>query len=118
MADLRSSEPTEIDFDQKPWKHIGIRGYSKFVASDEDFMIFRRFETLNTRVNLALQDEICMLEDELNKMDTYYGDKTTTDTNNGTFRDDIEERAALIEKLEKKLYKYSMSKQKPSFEES
>ncbi|TDZ67894.1 hypothetical protein CTRI78_v002716 [Colletotrichum trifolii] len=62
-------KPTEDEVHRKPWKHIGYKGYSEFVSSEDDFFLLRRFDTLNTRVALALQDEVSQLEEELGEFD-------------------------------------------------
>ena len=102
-----NAQPTPDDIAKKPWKYIGIKGYSEFLASEDDLLIFRRFGALNTRVLLALQDEVSVLEQQLNEMDTVCGDKKGEDYNNGTFRDDMPDRADLLNHLREKLYQYS-----------
>jgi len=47
----------------KPWKYIGCKVFSRWVASDSSFFILYRFGALNTRVALSLQDEIVQLEE-------------------------------------------------------
>jgi hypothetical protein len=106
-TDAVDREPTAEDIQRKPWKYIGIKGYAEFISSDDDFFILRRFHTLNTRVALALQDEISDLEDRLKLLDEQYSDKDANDVNNGTFRDDMEDRSEIIETLRKKLKRYS-----------
>ena len=102
-----SVEPTAEKIQRKPWKFIGYRGYAKFIASEDDFSIFRRFQTLNARVTLAMQDEISALEEELCQLDEQYSQKDALNLNNGTFRDDLEDRSMLLARIGKKLYKYS-----------
>lgn len=102
------NEPTEEDIRRKPWKYIGIKGYAKFIASDDDFFILRRFNTLIARVALGLEDEISDLEGQLDVLDERYSSKTAEDVNNGTFRDDMEDRMEIIETLRKKLKRYSL----------
>jgi hypothetical protein len=101
------AQPTPDDIAKKPWKYIGIKGYSEFLASEDDLLIFRRFGALNTRILLVLQDEVSVLEQQLNDMDTFYSDKNGEDYNNGTFRDDMPDRADLLNHLREKLYQYS-----------
>jgi hypothetical protein len=81
------------------------------MASDQAFFILRRFGTLNTRVLLAMQDEIVELEDRLNFMDEEYSRKDYTDAvDNGTFRDDpFGDRRKLVQEiLPEKLARYSI----------
>ena len=76
--------PEEIEL--KEWKYTGYQHYSKFIASDNDFLVFRRFPVLNARVSLTLQDEIVLLEHELSMLDRASSAKGTPDTHNGSFR--------------------------------
>lgn len=98
---------TEQEIETKPWKYIGYKGYSSFIASDNDFYIVRRFAALNTRIALALQDEVTVLEEELSELDARYSRRDAEDLHNGSFRDDREDRTALVEKIGEKLLKYS-----------
>ncbi|KAK7983328.1 Glycoside hydrolase- family 43 [Apiospora arundinis] len=100
-------EPTDEDIQIKPWKYVGYRGYSKFLASDDDLLIFRRFSVLNTRTLLLLQDQICELEQELLEVDRIYGSKNSEDYNNGTFRDDLEDRTELLGKITSTISQYN-----------
>ncbi|KAF7558154.1 hypothetical protein G7Z17_g52 [Cylindrodendrum hubeiense] len=100
--------PTEEEIFKKPWKFIGYRGYANFISSEDDFFILRRFNTLNARVALALQDELCELEEELSELDTEFSKRCYDGVSNGTFREDqVEERRALVREIAKKLGKYS-----------
>ncbi|KAK7403419.1 hypothetical protein QQX98_010832 [Neonectria punicea] len=76
--DLHRSNPPSIapdaplsDYEirKKPWKYIGYRGYSDFISSEDDFFVLRRFDVLNVRVALALQDELSVLEEDLSRLD-------------------------------------------------
>ncbi|KAK7999430.1 hypothetical protein PG990_012030 [Apiospora arundinis] len=100
-------EPTDEDIQIKPWKYVGYRGYSKFLASDDDLLIFRRFSVLNTRTLLSLQDKICELEQELYEVDKIYGGKNSEDYNNGTFRNDLQDRTELLGKITSTISQYN-----------
>lgn len=100
-------KPTQPDIEEKPWKYLGYRGYAEFLASDDDFLIFRRFDKLNARLALRLQDNICVLEEQLEEIDQRYSMKASKDWNNGTFRDDLKDREELLDVLLKKLERYS-----------
>lgn len=98
---------------EKPWKYIGYKVFSRWVASDPSFFVLRRFGTLNARVALSLQDEIAQLEEKLDYMDKTYGDRNTPDAHNGTFRNEPftgdDDRQALVKEiLPGKLQTYSM----------
>lgn len=100
------------DAKQSPWKYDGYRLFSKWLASEKTFFIVRQFGALNTRIILALQDEIVQLEQRLNRIDEEVSRKDLPDsTNNGSFRyDRSDERRYLVETiLPEKLAKYSKS---------
>jgi hypothetical protein len=106
------SEITKGDVELKPWKYIGYRGFSSFVASDNDFFFLRRFGTLHARVLLALQDEITVLEDRLRALDVLASRKCAPDRHNGSFRFDkteCPERTGLMWDIYQKLGQYSKS---------
>lgn len=65
-----SAEPDEKL--KKPWKYLGYRAYSSFLASDDNFLVFRRFGNLNARVLLFLQDQICRFEERLEELDALH----------------------------------------------
>ncbi|KAF4981416.1 hypothetical protein FZEAL_2764 [Fusarium zealandicum] len=92
---------------RKPWKFIGYEGYAAFLASDDDFFILRRFDRLNCRIGLARQDEIVRLEDDLSRLDKAYSKREAQDVNNGTLRDDLEDRQKLVDLIDKALYRYN-----------
>jgi hypothetical protein len=92
-----------------PWKYIGYRVFSKWMASDQSFFIARRFGALHTRAVLSMQDELVRLEEELDSMDKDYSRKDVPDAvTNGSFRrDPFEDRRNLVQKeLPKKLAEY------------
>ncbi|KAI9853666.1 MAG: hypothetical protein M1813_002026 [Trichoglossum hirsutum] len=95
---------------EHPYKYIGYRVFSRWVASDDAFFIVRRFGALNARVMLALQDKIAGLEEELGDMDEVFsGKEASNNINNGTFRNDpFSDRKILIEEtLPEMLMRYS-----------
>ena len=91
-----------------PWKYIGYRGYSEFLASDNEHFIYRRFSTLNARVALVLQDKVCHLEQELAAFDALHSIPDPVPYNNGTLRDDLPSRTRILENLTSALERYSM----------
>ena len=93
----------------KPWRYVGYRGFSTFVASDDDFFILRCFGTLHARVLLALQDRITVLESNPRAIDED-ASKDEDDYNNGTFREDrFQDRVVIIDEIQKKLGQYCES---------
>lgn len=98
---------TRSEIDEKPWKYIGYQGYTDFIASENDFFILRRFASVSARIALSLQDQVVVLEKELNDFDWKYSRKEEEDVNNGTFREEEEERTEVLEALRLKLLQYS-----------
>ena len=92
---------------RQPWKYIGYKVFSHWIASSDEFFHIRRFDALNARVVLFLQDEISQLEEELENLDD--PSKQQNLVNNGSFRKDpLEDRKILIGDILKKLEQYSM----------
>ena len=100
--------PSEKDIQDKPWKYKGYQAFSQVIASDNDFLVIRRFGTSNARVILALQDEVSQLEEQLASFEKVYSSKDYEDINNGSFREEPKpERAAITWALKAKLKEYS-----------
>ncbi|KAI1133664.1 hypothetical protein F5Y10DRAFT_228301 [Nemania abortiva] len=95
------------DIERKPWKYVGYRGYTQLVASEDDFFILRRFNSLNIRVALLLQDEIAVLENELAEIDQMASRKDSEDVHNGSFRQDQSDRAAVLGKIRQQILQYN-----------
>jgi hypothetical protein len=94
----------------KPWKEVGYRGFSAFLASDNDFLIFRRFGSVNARLLLYLQDEIAVLEKDLEELEDLHAQDSAVDIHNGSFRQDVlPARTRLLESLNVKVRQYSKS---------
>ena len=89
----------------------GSKGYpalSAWVASDDDFFVIRRFDRLNARVILRMQDRISFLEERLEEIDQKCRKMKTGVGDNGTLRHDTEiERRKILGELEERLEKYS-----------
>jgi hypothetical protein len=76
------------------------------MASEDDFFVFRRFESINAEVILWLQDRIPRLESELESMNEAVADRYK----NGSFRwneENFPERVALRHRLYEDVLKYS-----------
>ncbi|KAF2281537.1 uncharacterized protein EI97DRAFT_463847 [Westerdykella ornata] len=100
--------PVDEEILRKPWKYLGYRSYSSFLASDDNFLVFRRFGDLNARVLLYLQDQIVRLEERLEELDTLHSAKTAPDIHNGSFRlEPVPERSKILEELHPKLKEYN-----------
>ena len=105
---LSSFTLTEGDVYHQPWKYTGYKKYAWFVGSDENFLIFRRFGTLNARIILALQDDLSVLEERLKELDDKYSLKSAPRIHNGSFRYDQQaDRIVLIQEIKEKLKEYS-----------
>lgn len=96
------------DRERKPWKYVGYRDFCKFVVSDDDFFMLRRFGELSSRVLLALQDELAELEIQLRVHEEALSSKSAPDVHNGTFRGESSEtRYELIREINQKLRAYN-----------
>jgi hypothetical protein len=60
-----SSSVSEEERRKKAWKYEGYDALSKWMASENDFFLFRRFESLNAETILYLQYRITQLEERL-----------------------------------------------------
>jgi len=103
------SEKFHLLAEELPWKHVGYKIFSRWVASDQAFFIVRRFGALNARVVLSLQDEIVELEEQLDAMDEHASNLPDDTVHNGSFRvDPLDARKKLVrDTLPEKLAKYS-----------
>lgn len=90
---------------RKRWKYIGYSGASRWMASDSDFFVIRRFDTLNTRLILERQAQIASIEQKLARIDESI---FTIDQDNSTVLDDGHpERPELLRKLWPLMKEYS-----------
>lgn len=103
-----SLEPSENEISSKPWKYLGYQAFSKFVASDNDFFILRRFGALTARVLLGLQDQLSQVEENLDALENQLRRRDVPDTHNGSFRQEgQQERKKLVSDAQGLLMKYS-----------
>jgi hypothetical protein len=80
------------------------------MATDNAFLIVRRFGNLNARIALSMQDDIVQLEEKLDAIEKILCSKDQDwRLNNGSFREDpISARRDLIkDELPRKLAEYS-----------
>lgn len=97
------------------YKHEGYPAYSHCIAAHNVGFLFRRFGALNARVLLSLQHDIEVQEAYLKDLD----DECAQDTNKFALMNSLAwdkhpnnpypERAAIIEKLQPLLHRYSAS---------
>jgi hypothetical protein len=93
-----------------PWRDVGYRGFSEWMASSNDFFLVRRFGALNARVLLLLQDRIVQKEGELKDLDDDAGVNNLTgpEALSNSIRDDPnDERETLLQEIKSMLDEYS-----------
>ncbi|EXL78953.1 hypothetical protein FOPG_06936 [Fusarium oxysporum f. sp. conglutinans race 2 54008] len=67
--------PSQAEINKRPWKYVGYKDFTSYVASDPDLFAVRRFHGLHTRVILTLQDLLAEKEEQLDVMDIEYSSK-------------------------------------------
>jgi hypothetical protein len=98
-------------------KHRGYHSLSTFLDSDENFMLYRRFGYLHSRMLLRKQDELRKLEAELDEYDEVDSEGTPEQRRLLTSRDSDEAadrrepkgsrtRTIILNEIEEKLDKY------------
>lgn len=96
-----------------PWKYDGYRSFCRFMASGDDFFIIRRFQDLNARTILWMQDRIVQFEEDLKRIDQMVEDADLShNLRNDSFRWDrtwVPERHTRMEELSSLLHHYSRS---------
>ena len=111
-------EEGEDHYNKHAWKYIGYPEFCEFSAIDDDFLVFRRFGTLNIRTLLDVQFQITALEIQLHRLDQAC--KDDPDLNNAASRMDSlawdnchqngkQRRGELVRELQPLLHKYSKS---------
>jgi len=92
------------------WKYVGYKGFSKWMASEDDFFVFRRFGKLNAGAILWMQDRISHIETRLEQIHEEIADSQDGYQRNSSFRWDIQnqpERDELMAQLTGLLHHYS-----------
>lgn len=102
-----SQNLTQSELDLKPWKYTGYKGYTNFIASENDFFVLRRFSAVSVRVALRLQDQVTVLEEKLQRLDWESSRREAEDVHNGSLRDDSEERLQVLDELRQTLMRYN-----------
>ncbi|KAF2705066.1 hypothetical protein K504DRAFT_506536 [Pleomassaria siparia CBS 279.74] len=93
------------------WKYEGYREFSRWMASDDDFFIIRRFQSLNANVILYMQDRIPQIEERLAEI--HMNNENAPDVEkrrNNSFRWDMKhevERDKLLCELTSLLHHYN-----------
>jgi hypothetical protein len=68
----------------KAWKYEGYQELGRWMASDDDFCVFRRFESLNATTIVYLQYRISQLESRLE--DIHHSNEQIKDRKNSSFQ--------------------------------
>jgi len=95
------------------YKYYGYPDFCRFMASDNDFFLLRRFGELNARVLLKMQFEIARLEKTLIALDAECREHPDPDERNYSFAWDEgsakfgHTRLGILEKLQPLLKEYS-----------
>lgn len=76
-------KPTLRQADDQPWRYRGYPAMCRWMASDDDFFVIRKFGEVAARVLLRMQDRIVQLEEELHKQDQISAEHSL---HSGTFR--------------------------------
>jgi hypothetical protein len=92
----------------KPWKYIGYKGYSRFIASDPDLFILRRFALESARLALWLQYQVPEASEGLESIDARHSQRDVEDIHHGSFQDDPEDRRRALETLLAAISRYKL----------
>lgn len=103
---------TNIGANPAPQRVAGYATLANFMAVDEVFCIFRKFEDLSIRNLLYLQDEICELEEKLQTLDQadlHCRNDVRLYSLHSRRHDQNQERKMMMQDIDKKLYNYRKS---------
>lgn len=93
----------------KPWRDEGYPAFSRWMSSSEDFLVLRRFDQLNTRALLLMQDRIARLEENLLRIDATARQSPDELADSSSLHDDPQtERVAILKSLTSELQTYNM----------
>jgi hypothetical protein len=108
MAPPEPKSKLDSEYTQKPWKYIGYRGFTTFLDSDNNFLVFRRYGVLNARLLLSLQDKIAVEEKKLQDLELKLSRKESEDVHNGSFRQEMfGEREDALNEIYKLIKEYN-----------
>jgi hypothetical protein len=105
----RNMETVDEEYKRKrAWKYAGYPEFSKWMSSSNDFFLLRRFDRLNTRVLLLLQDRIVRKEEELDALDAQSRELPDDEARNDSLRYDTDSaRERVLDNLSYLLKQYS-----------
>ncbi|SPO07123.1 uncharacterized protein DNG_09817 [Cephalotrichum gorgonifer] len=90
------------------WRDEGYPGFSRWMASSDDFLVLRRFGQLNVRVLLLLQDRIVRKEEELLKIDDYARSCADEKADSSSLRHEpLPQREEILDELKTMLKEYN-----------
>ncbi|KAK7191935.1 hypothetical protein DPSP01_013342 [Paraphaeosphaeria sporulosa] len=102
---------TSQDKRKAAWKYEGYKAFSSWMASEDDFFLFRRFGDLNSRTILWMQDRITRVENDLRSLDEMvHKSKLADNLRNDSFRWDekwMTQRHAHMVELSQLLHHYN-----------
>lgn len=81
---LSNASVTDEEKRKKAWKYQGYKEFGRWMASDDDFFVFRRFESLNATTIAYLQYRISQLEKRLE--DIHKLNEQEKDRRNSSFK--------------------------------
>jgi hypothetical protein len=87
----------------EPSKSPSPQGYAELITSDDEYLVFRRFGALSTRVILELQNDLIRAESELRALDEKC--HVSGDTSPKSLEKD--DRVILLSEIKSKLKEYS-----------
>jgi hypothetical protein len=96
---------------ERAWKYEGYPAFSKWIATSDDLMLFRRFEHLNARVLLGLQARLIGKEKELLALDDEAKNKPDDDPESRSDiiqHDPFKRRRKHMEEMQRALKEYSL----------
>ena len=90
--DTESKDPGGVTVEVKMnnWQNEGYPSFTRWMASSRDFCVLRRFDRLNTWVQLDWQDEIVQLEAELEAVNEQCRNNVGADARSDSLRADID----------------------------
>lgn len=113
---MQASETKSAEYKRnRPYKFLGYPELCRYIASDNDLFLFRRFGELNARILLTLQHEIEDEEAKLKALDRACAEDENQKALLNSLRWDkheknpYPERIAIVHKLQALLHTYSMS---------
>lgn len=103
---MSTGNPSPEEIKAKPSHYIGYPGFANWIASDNDFLVLRRFDGLAARVLLRKQWQLCKVEKQLADLDLKLSRGDDDSIDNGSFESDDPARTVCIGDADKQLGEY------------